>query len=103
MLVSDGEMCTSSVTCSSGEAAERALWRLVADDQVHVEHDRRFRRESNWSQALADMGLTGLHFHDLRHTGTRSPHRAGRARRTSRRGWDMTATGQRADLPARDP
>jgi integrase len=28
-----------------------------------------FRRESNWSQALADMGLTGLHFHDLRHTG----------------------------------
>lgn len=28
-----------------------------------------FRRESNWSQALADMGVTGLHFHDLRHTG----------------------------------
>lgn len=28
-----------------------------------------FRREANWGQALADMGLEGLHFHDLRHTG----------------------------------
>jgi integrase len=28
-----------------------------------------FRREANWDQALADMGLKGLHFHDLRHTG----------------------------------
>jgi integrase len=28
-----------------------------------------FRREANWGQALADLGLTGLHFHDLRHTG----------------------------------
>jgi integrase len=29
-----------------------------------------FRREANWGQALADMGPEGLHFHDLRHTGT---------------------------------
>ncbi|MCW2858889.1 MAG: site-specific integrase, partial [Actinoallomurus sp.] len=28
-----------------------------------------FRREANWAQALADMGLVGVHFHDLRHTG----------------------------------
>jgi len=28
-----------------------------------------FRREANWGQALADMGITALHFHDLRHTG----------------------------------
>jgi integrase len=28
-----------------------------------------FRRESNWSRALAELGLSGLHFHDLRHTG----------------------------------
>jgi integrase len=28
-----------------------------------------FRRGANWTQALADMGLSGLHFHDLRHTG----------------------------------
>lgn len=28
-----------------------------------------FRRDANWGQALADMGLEGLHFHDLRHTG----------------------------------
>jgi integrase len=25
--------------------------------------------EANWSQALADLGLSGLYFHDLRHTG----------------------------------
>lgn len=24
---------------------------------------------ANWDQALADLGLKGLHFHDLRHTG----------------------------------
>jgi integrase len=28
-----------------------------------------FRREASWAQGLADMGLSGLHFHDLRHTG----------------------------------
>jgi integrase len=28
-----------------------------------------FRRDANWAQALADMGLEGIHFHDLRHTG----------------------------------
>jgi integrase len=28
-----------------------------------------FRREANWARALADLGVSGLHFHDLRHTG----------------------------------
>lgn len=28
-----------------------------------------FRREAKWSGALKEMGVRGLHFHDLRHTG----------------------------------
>ncbi|GII63391.1 hypothetical protein Skr01_34760 [Sphaerisporangium krabiense] len=28
-----------------------------------------FRREAKWTDALKEMGLKGLHFHDLRHTG----------------------------------
>ncbi|WP_433498915.1 site-specific integrase [Sphaerimonospora sp. CA-214678] len=28
-----------------------------------------FRREAKWAEALKEMGLAGLHFHDLRHTG----------------------------------
>lgn len=28
-----------------------------------------FRRESKWAEALKEMGVLGLHFHDLRHTG----------------------------------
>ncbi|WP_157254031.1 tyrosine-type recombinase/integrase [Nonomuraea typhae] len=28
-----------------------------------------FRRSAKWETALKEMGLTGLHFHDLRHTG----------------------------------
>ncbi|MEO3892701.1 site-specific integrase [Nonomuraea sp. B5E05] len=28
-----------------------------------------FRRAAKWSEALKEMGLAGLHFHDLRHTG----------------------------------
>ncbi|WP_090770977.1 site-specific integrase [Nonomuraea maritima] len=28
-----------------------------------------FRRAAKWGEALKEMGLTGLHFHDLRHTG----------------------------------
>jgi integrase len=165
----DGERCTSPVIYPSRTAAEDALWMLAAEDQVLIEHDRRyralvllatfaslrwgevialrrsdidldsrtvrvreqlieldggemvlappksragkrvvgfpavivaeltehldtytdtdsasfvflgakggflrgsnFRREANWSRTLADLGLSGLHFHDLRHTG----------------------------------
>ncbi|MFF4198238.1 tyrosine-type recombinase/integrase [Nonomuraea sp. NPDC001831] len=28
-----------------------------------------FRREAKWAEALKEMGVPGLHFHDLRHTG----------------------------------
>ncbi|MFD8556793.1 tyrosine-type recombinase/integrase [Streptosporangium canum] len=28
-----------------------------------------FRREAKWADALKEMGIKGLHFHDLRHTG----------------------------------
>jgi integrase len=28
-----------------------------------------FNRASAWPQAVASIGLPGLHFHDLRHTG----------------------------------
>ncbi|MFI7135843.1 tyrosine-type recombinase/integrase [Nonomuraea sp. NPDC050153] len=28
-----------------------------------------FRRDAEWAEALKEMGLQGLHFHDLRHTG----------------------------------
>jgi len=28
-----------------------------------------FNRQSGWPQAVAAIGATGLHFHDLRHTG----------------------------------
>jgi integrase len=165
----DGEICASPVIYPTRIAAEDALWMLAAEDQVLVEHDRRyralvllatfaslrwgevtalrrsdinliartvrvreqlvelddgqmvlappksragkrtvgfpsvivpeirehldayvkaepdafvflgtkggflrgsnFRRAANWSRALADLGLSGLHFHDLRHTG----------------------------------
>ncbi|MEV5750931.1 tyrosine-type recombinase/integrase [Actinoallomurus sp. NPDC052308] len=165
----DGETCASPVVYPNRAAAERALWLLAAEDQVLIEHDRRyralvllatfaslrwgevtalrrpdldlkaqtvrvreqlieldggqmvlappksragrrivgfpavivpdlaehlktyvaddpdafvflgakggflrgssFRRASNWGQALAEMGLSDLHFHDLRHTG----------------------------------
>ena len=28
-----------------------------------------FRRGSGWAQAVAKLGVPGVHFHDLRHTG----------------------------------
>jgi integrase len=28
-----------------------------------------FNRQSGWPQAVASIGMPGLHFHDLRHTG----------------------------------
>jgi hypothetical protein len=39
----DGEMCASPVIYATRAAAGQALWRLAAEDQVHIEHDRRFR------------------------------------------------------------
>lgn len=39
----DGEMCTSPVTYATRGAAGQTLWRLVVEDQVHIDRDRRFR------------------------------------------------------------
>jgi integrase len=36
-----------------------------------------FRKASGWSDAVAAIGLPGLHFHDLRHTGNTLAAQAG--------------------------
>ncbi|HEX7267982.1 MAG TPA: tyrosine-type recombinase/integrase, partial [Streptosporangiaceae bacterium] len=36
-----------------------------------------FRRASGWLDAVAAMGLPGMHFHDLRHTGNTLAAQAG--------------------------
>jgi integrase len=41
-----------------------------------------FNKLVDWKDAVARLGLQGLHFHDLRHTGNTSPPRAGSAPRT---------------------
>ncbi|MBN1172773.1 MAG: tyrosine-type recombinase/integrase [Micromonosporaceae bacterium] len=28
-----------------------------------------FQRTANWTKSVAEVGLSGFHFHDLRHTG----------------------------------
>jgi integrase len=39
----DGDACVSPVVYPTRPAAESALWMLAAEDQVLIEHDRRFR------------------------------------------------------------
>jgi integrase len=36
-----------------------------------------FQRTSNWTKIIADVGLPGFHFHDLRHTGNTLASRTG--------------------------
>lgn len=36
-----------------------------------------FRRDSGWADAVAALGVPGLHFHDLRHTGNTLAAQAG--------------------------
>ena len=36
-----------------------------------------FQRASRWTESVADVGLTGFHFHDLRHTGNALASRTG--------------------------
>ncbi|WP_228010894.1 tyrosine-type recombinase/integrase [Nonomuraea phyllanthi] len=55
-----------------------------------------FRRAAKWSEALKEMGLAGLHFHDLATRATRSPRSQGRAWPISRHGWGTTAIGRRS-------
>jgi integrase len=54
-----------------------------------------FRREANWGQALADMGLSALHSTISDTRGTRSPRRVGQVSPISRHGWATTVTGRR--------
>jgi integrase len=53
--------------------AERALWRMADRGQADCDYDRRFRanfnRMTGWKHAVEAVGLPGVHFHDLRHTG----------------------------------
>ncbi|MFF5111323.1 hypothetical protein [Streptosporangium sp. NPDC000509] len=59
-----------------------------------------FRREAKWAEALKEMGIKGLHFHDLRHTGNTLAAQSGAslADLKARMGHD---SGRAADLPAR--
>ncbi|WP_182905018.1 tyrosine-type recombinase/integrase [Microbispora sp. H13382] len=55
-----------------------------------------FRREAKWAEALKEMGVKGLHFHDLRHTGNTLAAQSARASPTSRAGWATAAAGPRS-------
>lgn len=52
-----------------------------------------FNARTRWVDVVTEMGLPGLHFHDLRHTGNMlaGPSPA-RASRTSWRAWDTTTS-----------
>jgi integrase len=41
----------------------------MATRRLRVMRRGNFRKASGWSAAVAAIGLPGLHFHDLRHTG----------------------------------
>jgi hypothetical protein len=58
-----------------------------------------FRGGSGWAKTVAALGVPGLHFHDLRHTGNMLPH-PGRASLTSSADGTRQRPG-RDDLPAR--
>lgn len=45
---------------------------------------------TGWKEAVASISRPGLHFHDLRHTGTRLPRRHTSALKTSWHGWART-------------
>ena len=47
-----------------------------------------FNKMSAWPYAVRSVGAEGLHVHDLRHTGTRSPRRAGIKDLMARMGHD---------------
>ncbi|MGI5223821.1 hypothetical protein [Actinoallomurus sp. CA-142502] len=65
----DGEMCVCPVIYPTRAAAGEALWHLATEDQVHIEHDRRFRAlvllatfaSLRWGEAIvlrrSDIGL----------------------------------------------
>jgi integrase len=55
-----------------------------------------FAQLSKWTEVVADLGLKGLHFHDLRHAGNVRASKAGYVGQGSGwRGWAMTTCGLR--------
>jgi integrase len=87
-------MRTHPETFATRSEAERVLWRLGSEGRADRAHDRRFRAlvllatfaslrwgevaalrrsgfntRTRWVDVVKDMGMPGLHFHDLRHTG----------------------------------
>jgi integrase len=50
-----------------------------------------FRRATKWGATVTKLGVPNLHFHDLRHTGTRSRPSPARRSATSWSGWATTA------------
>ncbi|MEU0486192.1 tyrosine-type recombinase/integrase [Streptosporangium sp. NPDC006013] len=52
-----------------------------------------FRREARWADALKEMGVKGLHFHDLRHTGNTPAAQSGASLADLKARMGHTATG----------
>ena len=53
-----------------------------------------FRRDSGWGAAVGKLGVPGVHFHDLRHTGNMLA-APGASLADPRPGWDMTVPAPR--------
>ncbi|GAA2869337.1 site-specific integrase [Nonomuraea rubra] len=62
-----------------------------------------FRRESKWADALKEMGVQGLHFHDLRHTGNTLAVQSGASLADLKARMGARQRPGRTHLPARDP
>jgi integrase len=78
-----------------------------ADGLVFTSPDGRQLRQSNfrrrvWAPALADVGLRGVRFHDLRHTGDTLTAGAGANLRELMERMGAQQRPGRDDLPARD-
>ncbi|WP_211592365.1 hypothetical protein [Microbispora sp. H10836] len=55
-----------------------------------------FRREAKWAEALKEMGVKGLHFHDLRHTGNTLAAQSGASLADLKARMATTAAGPRS-------
>ena len=69
----------------------RAIWR------------GNFNKLTNWRTTVARVGVPGLHFHDLRHTGNTFAARTRREPSRSHGSHGARQSRRCADLPARHP
>ena len=60
-----------------------------------------FNKMSAWPRAVAPIGMTGLHFHDLCHAGTSSQRGAAPRSGALWPGWGMIASGPRLSTSTR--